>query len=101
MRRFLPLLFLVPGLVLAQDSASHQPKKPGLANTDLSGRWIVTADLYGTPINLSLELKQEGDKLSGKFGSNKLEGALGGNSIRFVAKDEQDDTQAVPGHSIS
>lgn len=91
--RFLPLLFLVPGLLLAQGSPSQQPQKPALANADLSGRWIVTADLYGTPINFSLELKQEGDKLGGKFGGDKPEGTLSGNSIHFLAKDEQGDTQ--------
>jgi amidase len=32
---------------------------------------------------------QQGDKLSGNFGGDKLEGALAGNSVHFLAKDEQ------------
>ncbi|HEV2380070.1 MAG TPA: acetamidase/formamidase family protein [Terriglobia bacterium] len=83
--------FAILNLFLAIGSLPGQ--EPGAGNSSLSGRWIVTADFYGTPINLSLELKQDGDKLGGKFGGDKLEGTLSGKSIHFVAKDEQGDTQ--------
>lgn len=84
---FSPVLLLThkPGLQDAQTSTRA-------ANSGVSGRWIVTADAYGTPINLSLELEQRGDKLTGDLDGSKLEGTVQGNSIRFLAKDEQGDT---------
>src|SRR5437667_456498 len=39
-----------------------------------------------------MELKQEGEKLSGNFDGDKLEGTLKGSSIYFLAKDEQGGT---------
>jgi hypothetical protein len=71
MRKPLSLLLLIPALLLAQ--------LPGV-----TGKWFVTADLYGTPINFSMELTQQGDKFTGKFGGDKLEGTLTGNSIHFL-----------------
>jgi acetamidase/formamidase len=68
-------LFLIPGLMLAQVPS-------------ISGRWLVTADFYGTPLNYVLELGQQGDKLSGNFDGNKLEGSLDGDALHFLAKDE-------------
>lgn len=80
-------------LILFLDVGSLPGQEPGAGHSPVSGRWVVTADFYGTPINLSMELKQEGDKLGGSFDGNKLEGTLSGSLIRFVAKDEQGDTQ--------
>src|SRR5260370_34470109 len=39
-----------------------------------------------------MELKQEGEKLSGDFDGDKLEGTLKGNAVYFLAKDEQGGT---------
>jgi acetamidase/formamidase len=90
MRGVIVPLLLVPGLLLAQGA---------------SGRWVVTADFYGTPLNLMLELKQEGDKLSGTFAGDKLEGSRTGNAIRFLAKDDEggteDVTATIQGDTIS
>jgi len=63
----------------------------GLA--DISGKWLITADFYGTPLNLSMELTQQGDKLTGTFDGDKLEGTVSGGAIHFMAKDEQGDTE--------
>lgn len=76
MRRFLAMLFLVPALLSAQQQNS------------LSGRWIFSADYYGTPIIYKLELQQQGEKLTGDLGGDKLEGALTGNTLHFLAKDD-------------
>ena len=35
--------------------------------TDVSGNWILSADLFGTTTYLRMELKQDGDKLSGTY----------------------------------
>ncbi|MGZ4853941.1 MAG: acetamidase/formamidase family protein [Candidatus Angelobacter sp.] len=77
MRRFLAMLFLVPALLAAQQQNS------------LTGRWVFNADFYGTPIVYQLELQQQGDKLTGNLGGDKLEGAVTGNTLHFLAKDEQ------------
>jgi len=73
-------LFSTPRLTLA----AQQPS----AAAGITGKWRVTADYYGTPLYFQLELKDEAGKLTGKFGGDKLEGSLTGNSIHFVAKDE-------------
>ena len=78
-------LFLVAGFLSAQNPPN------------LSGKWNVAADFFGTPMNLSLELNQTGDKLTGKFDGDKLEGTLTGNSVNFLAKDEQGTTVDVKG----
>ena len=93
MRKVLFLLLFVPGVLLARE-----PQEAGrTANAAVSGRWVVNTDFYGTPIYFPLELKQEGEKLTGKFGGDKLEGTLRGNSIHFVAKDEQGGTEEGKG----
>jgi amidase len=84
MCRLLPSLVLLPGLLLAQSSTP--------APNALSGRWVVSSDFYGTPINLSLELNQDGDKLSGDLDGDKLEGAINGYAVHFQAKDERGNT---------
>jgi len=76
------LLLLVPALLLAQSPA-------------VTGRWFATADFYGTPINFSMELSQQGDKLTGNFDGDKLEGTLTGNSFHFLAKDEHGGTEEL------
>jgi amidase len=90
MRKLLFLPFVVLGLLLAQNFRSEGAQKSeGAVDSAISGRWIINADFYGTPINFSLELKQEGDKLTGNFEGDRLEGTLTGNSIHFLAKDTQ------------
>ena len=98
MQMLLSSLLLIPGLLLAQNSP------PQGANA-LSGRWIVTADFYGTPINLSLQLKQEGDRLTGEFDGDKVEGTVDGRSVHFLAKDDRGNTAkcdaTIQGNNLS
>src|SRR5580658_11261115 len=82
MAKPLSLLLLLPALLSAQS--------PGV-----SGRWFAAADFYGTPINFPMELSQQGDKLTGDFGGDKLEGTLNGNSLHFLAKDERGGTEEL------
>lgn len=77
-------LLLLPELLLAQPS-------------NITGHWFAVADFYGTPINFSLELTQQGDKLTGEFGGDKLEGTLTGNAIHFLAKDDRGGTEELTG----
>jgi len=85
MRKLLFLLLLVPGVLLAR----RAQEVAGPAKTGVSGRWVVNTDFYGSTIYFRMELKQEGEKLSGDFDGDKLEGTLKGNDIHFLAKDEQ------------
>jgi len=85
MRKLAFLLLLVPSFLLAQSDKAATPA----GSSGVSGRWVVVADFYGSPIYFSLKLEQQGDKLSGDFGGDKLEGTLSGNSIHFLAKDDQ------------
>jgi len=88
MRRILVAsLFVVGSVSLAGVSAAAQ-QTPAGASGGLTGRWTVKADFYGTPLYFQLELKEEGGKLTGKFGGDKLEGNVTGNAVHFVAKDE-------------
>jgi amidase len=92
MRQFLFLL-LASGL-LAQSAPPGDPQRGGSpADSNLSGRWIVTADFYGAPLYFSLELKQQGDELTGNLDGDKLEGIRSANAIHFLAKDEQGGTE--------
>ncbi|MGO4884590.1 MAG: acetamidase/formamidase family protein [Bryobacteraceae bacterium] len=72
---------------------------------NLTGRWFAVADLYGTPINLGMELTQQGDKVTGKVFGDKLEGTLTGNALHFIAKDgrggSEELTATVEGGTIS
>lgn len=92
----LPLLIaLVSGLLLAQ-SSNAQSSNP------LTGRWIVTSDYHGTPLYNTMELIQQGDKLSGQFGGNALQGNIleGGTKVgkvHFVAKGQRGNTATLDG----
>jgi amidase len=98
MQTLLSSFLLIPGLLLAQN-----PPPQG-ANA-LSGRWIVIADFYGTPINLPLQLKQDGDRLTGEFDGDKLEGTVDGRSVHFLAKDDRGNTAkcevTIQGNNLS
>jgi amidase len=93
MRKVLFLLLFVPGVLLAQ-SVQESPRQ---GNAGVSGRWIVNTDIFGSTIYYQMELKQEGEKLSGDFAGDKLEGTLKGDSIYFLAKDEEGGTDEVKG----
>lgn len=80
--------FVVPRNAIAQGSTAALPS----AGT-LSGRWMVTADFKGTPLYFNLELEQQGDRLTGNFGGDKLEGSVSGATIHFLAKDDHGGTE--------
>src|SRR6267142_3942272 len=101
MRKILFLLLFVPAVLPAQ--SAQDAARP--ANSGVSGRWMVNTDYFGTTIYYRLELKQEGEKLTGNFDGDKLEGTLKGNAIYFLAKDDEGGTDegkgAVQGSTIT
>ena len=69
---------------------------PATAQTpQLTGTWIVTADLFSTPIYARITLDQQGNKLTGDFNGDKLEGTVTGNQIHFVSKDNDGGSDTV------
>ena len=89
------LFFLVfSGILSANGSQAVDAQEAARAsNAGASGRWIVNADFFGTPLFYQMHLKEEAGKLMGDFGGDKLEGTVTGNSIHFVAKDQQGGTE--------
>jgi acetamidase/formamidase len=65
----------------AQADPAGEPK------SGVSGRWIASTDMFGTPQYFQMELVQQGEALSGEFGGDKLEGTVHGEAIQFLAKD--------------
>ena len=55
----------------------------------LTGNWLATVDFYGSPLYWKMELKQEGEKITGDFSGDKVEGTYAGGKLHFVAKDPQ------------
>ena len=77
-------------LALATPTATAQAPQ-------FTGNWIVTADLFNTPIYARFTLEQQGDKLTGNFNGDKLEGTVTGNQIHFVSKDNEGGSDTVQG----
>jgi amidase len=94
MRKAILRFLLVFGIVLANGSRGVETQDAGTSPSALvPARWIVVADFYGSPLYFRLELKKEAGKITGNFDGDKLEGTVNGNSIHFVAKDEQGGTE--------
>jgi len=92
---FVSLFSLVfSGIVSAKGSRAVDAQDVARpSNAGVSGRWIVNADFYGTPLFYQMHLKEEAGKIVGDFGGDKLEGTVTGNTIHFVAKDRQGGTE--------
>ena len=58
---------------------------------------MSTVDIFNSQIYMTIDLKQEDRKLTGKFGNDALEGTVDGNSYHFLAKDENGGTEEVTG----
>jgi amidase len=90
MRKIWLLFVLVFAVVSACGLGLATAQERGSAGgSGLTGKWTVKADFYGTPLYFRMELKEEGGKLTGEFGGDKLEGTVTGSAVHFVAKDEQ------------
>jgi amidase len=89
MHRASLLSLLFAGMLLAGGVQPQEAQKVPASAGPLTGRWIVTVEYLGTPASLSMELTQDGSKLTGNFDGDKLEGTVNGNAIHFLAKDTQ------------
>ena len=94
MRKILCFVLLSVWLLLVHAVAAQDAAKAETAATGaLSGRWIVNADFFGSPIYFGLLLEQQGEKLTGNFDGDKLEGNVSGGRVHFLAKDEHGGTE--------
>jgi len=88
-RTFAAFLFCV--------SAASTPafgQEPGSA--DLSGNWLITADLFGTTIYERMELAQSGKSVTGKFTGDKItSGEAIGATLHLIATSDDGSTSDV------
>ena len=77
--------------VYAQEAQKAAPPAGGA----ISGHWTVTSDFHGTPLYFKLELEQQGEKLTGNFDGDKLEGTVSGSAVQFLAKDDHGGSEDV------
>jgi len=84
------LLGLACGILFfgSADCASAQQQPSGDSGGNLTGKWSVNMDFWGTPVFVRMELKQENGKLTGKFAGDSLEGSITGSTLQFVGKDD-------------
>src|SRR5260370_19454394 len=111
MRKILCSVLLSASLLFARAvAAQHAAKADTAATGALSGRWVVNADFFGSPIYFGLLLEHQGEKLTGNFDGAKLDGTVSGGRIHFLAKDEHGGTaegnatlsaSTMPGATIS
>src|SRR5271170_7334559 len=67
-----------------------QQSQPGI-----TGKWIMTAEIFGSPAYLTMELKQEGNKLSGTYTGDKFEGTVTGDTFHLLATSDSGVTSDV------
>jgi amidase len=84
------VIVLFIGLVLAPRVIAQKPES-------ISGEWLVTRDVYGSPLYQRMTLTLQDGKLTGVFAGDKLEGTLNGNALHFLARDEDNNTSEFTG----
>jgi amidase len=89
LKSFAAILVLLPCMTHAGKAAE--------TSESLTGQWLVTEDLHGTPVYARLDIEQKGQKITGQLDGDKLEGSLTGSAIHFIAKDESGGIEQVDG----
>src|SRR6266567_214802 len=85
-RNLVALLFLisaVPGLLVGQTET-----------VDVSGNWLMSADLFGTTVYLRMELKQTGASVTGQYTGDKI------TSYRQFSPTNQPVLTIAPGDTV-
>ena len=90
----LPVLLLIS--LIAPSQAQSKPAPP----PTLTGKWAVTLEMQSGTANPTLELKQEGEKItgtytSGRYGKFPLTGTLKGRALRFSCTMNAEGTEVV------
>ena len=90
-----PILTLL--LTFSALSTQVHAYQPDSQKQPLTGRWLVTADFFGTPLYSRLDLDQQSDKLTGKLNGDPVQGSVNGTSIDFTATDKEGGTDEAKG----
>jgi acetamidase/formamidase len=85
------------GLLLPVLAALYLPAQSTDAGLPFTGKWSSTVDVFTSQIYMTIDLTQQGSKLTGKFGGDALEGTVDGNSYHFLAKDTNGGSEEVTG----
>src|ERR1700733_14156183 len=68
---------------------------PAAAQNDLSGRYTVSTIRSDTTGYSVLQLEQQGDKLTGTYRGNPLEGSRHGDVLDFTSNDKESNREIV------
>lgn len=90
MRRLILVVSFCTAVAFAQTNAPS-----------LTGHWTARIDFYGNPANIGFDLEQKGDKLTGKFQGDPLEGMTDGHTFQFIAKDSLGGSEQVKGTLVN
>jgi amidase len=94
-------LALATLLALSASSLCAQASQPNEAGAPFSGHWTAAVDYLGSQFYRGLDLDQQGEKLTGKFAGDALDGSIDGSSFHFLAKDKDGGTEQVKGNMQS
>jgi hypothetical protein len=82
----MPFRLIAVFMLCACASSGLAPGQQAGPESDVSGSWMLSADLFGTTMYLPMELKHDGDKLSGTYSRDKLTtGTVSGDAIHLLA----------------
>jgi amidase len=84
-------------LVSVSMSMMAQTGPPTGTTGGVTGSWIATADFYGATRYIRFDLEQRDEKLTGKLGSNSLDGTAEDSSVHFIAKSPDGSTDELQG----
>ncbi len=70
---------------------------PNATEASLTGHWTAAADYLGSRLYTSFDLDQQGEKITGKFDGDALEGSIEGRSFHFLVKDKAGGSDQVKG----
>jgi len=71
-------LLVLPAILLSAQAPSSQ------AAQNLTGRWLLTSDFFGTTRYFRLDLEQNAQQLTSTFGGTKLQGTLTGDHLAMT-----------------
>ncbi len=79
------LVVLASALVARAQTPTPAPKAP-----DLTGKWTMSLELSIGPATTALDLKQDGEKITGtytgRYGTSPLQGTLKGRALQFAVQ---------------
>ena len=92
---------LVLALSLLAPVAVAQTSQPSSQQPNLTGHWTASMDYYGSHISFAFDLEQNGDKLTGKFRGDPVDGTTDGRTFQFTAKDKEGGGEQVKGTIVN